>query len=391
MLKIQKWFLVGSIGLTLLCSLSACSQSPSANSKTTNEKQIQKKIKVVSFYNNVALYLAGMTPDTAAPFNKLIKYPQWISYSKSSDTTWTGVKEKSLMKAKHWADTELVQVNKETKTVFYPFSGPDFLYATTFFPNAEKYIMFGLEKTGSVPDLKKMNDQNVNYLLASINKSLEDILKLSFFKTIKMSRELNNAEVDGVLPVIMLFMARTGNTIKNIKNATIGNDGKVTVADTFIVYKGKDRFSKGVEITFSPVGKDSIIKKLYYFSEDFTDAALAKNPGCKTYLQNLDSNVTTLLKSASYLLHNQLFTFVRDIVLKKSSYLLQDDSGIAFRFFDKTKWNIQFYGIYDRPINDFSYCFQKDLNAAYAAGSKPFDFKYGYGKGRNMLLAKKKK
>ena len=75
-----------------------------------------------------------MTPDTAAPFNQLVKDPQWISYSKSFDTTWKRVDEKSLVKIKHWADTELTQINKETKTLFYPFSGPDFLYANTFFP-----------------------------------------------------------------------------------------------------------------------------------------------------------------------------------------------------------------------------------------------------------------
>jgi hypothetical protein len=70
---------------------------------------------------------------------------------------------------------------------------------------------------------------------------------------------------------------------------------------------------------------------------------------------------------------------------------LQDDSGIAYRFFDKTKWNIQLYGTYEKPIPVFNYCYQGDIKAAYAKGSKPFDFKYGYGNGRNMLLAKRSK
>ena len=390
MLKFNNRFFIISFCLAFVLSLTACSQGPSQKNNTVTNTKIQKKAQS-KYYSNIALYLAGMMPDTTAPFNTLVKNPQWISYTKSSDSTWKRVEDRNLTKIKHWRDTELVQINKETKTLFYPFSGPDFLYATTFFPNAEKYIMFGLEKTGSIPDMSKLNSKNLNYFLYSINKSLEDILNSSFFKTIKMSKELNNPEVDGVLPIIMLFMARTGNTVKEIKNATIGIDGKVSVADTFITYKGKDRYNKGIEITFCPAGKDSVNKKLYYFSEDFTDAALAQNPGCKAYLLNLDSNVTTLLKSASYLLHNQLFIYIRNTVLNKSKFLLQDDSGIAYHFFDKTKWNTQLYGIYDKPIDVFSYCFQKDLNAAYATGSRPFDFKYGYGKGRNMLLAKKKK
>ncbi len=387
MVKIQKCILIGATALMLMCNFAGCSQVPSnANNTIQTPKQNSEK---AYYYNDVASFLAGMKPDTIEPFNSLIKKTQWVSYSKSFDSLWEKVTDSSLVKIKNWSDTELTNINKETKTLFYPFSGPDFLYANTFFPNADRYILFGLEKTGSVPYLKKLNDKTMNSMFISINKALEDILNLSFFKTIKMSSELNNANIDGVLPVIMLFMARTGNTIKDIRNATIGVDGKVSIADTFQTYRGPNRFGKGVEITFSPNGKDSINKKLYYFPEDFTDAALAQNPGCKTYLQNIDSNVTTLLKSASYLLHNQLFVFIRNIILNKSKYLLQDDSGIAFHFFNKSIWNIQLYGTYDKPIPVFKYCFQNDLNAAYTKGAKPFNFKYGYGKGRNMLLVRK--
>ncbi|MFA5782490.1 MAG: hypothetical protein WC868_09500, partial [Bacteroidales bacterium] len=401
-MKIHKWVIHAGVIFVLFCDLTACSQAPSDIKTTIQEKQVPKQnLSALPtgqagdrqdknyYYNKVALFLAGMKPDTTGQFNALINKPQWISYSKSFDSIWSKVEENSLAKIKSWADTEMADINRETKTIFYPFSGPDFLYATTFFPKAEKYILFGLEKTGSVPDVKKLNDKNLNSLFVSINAALEDILKLSFFKTIKMSSELNNQNVDGVLPVIMLFMARTGNTVKDIRNVTIGNNGKVAVADTFIVYKGPARYGKGIEVTFSPADQDSVLKKLYYFSADITDAGLAQNPACKAYLQTLDTNVITFLKSASYLLHNQLFVFVRNIILSKSKALLQDDSGIAYRFFDKTKWNIQLYGTYEKPISVFSYCYQKDLEAAYSKESRMFNFKYGYGKGLNMLLARK--
>jgi len=35
-------------------------------------------------------------------------------------------------------------------TMYYMFSGPDFLYAYTFFPNANTYILAGLEPVGQV-------------------------------------------------------------------------------------------------------------------------------------------------------------------------------------------------------------------------------------------------
>jgi hypothetical protein len=385
----RKWIFKTAAVLIICCHLVACSQGPSKTD--TTKDSIPKKVVPVKkyYYNEVAKFLAGIKPDTVAPFNTLIRKAQWVSYSRSFDSTWNKFKDSSLVRVQKWSGSELKDINKVTKTLFYPFSGPDFLYANTFFPTAEKYILFGLERTGSITDMKNLNDKNINSFFASINKALENILNRSFFITSYMQSQLNNQDIDGVVPVIMIFMARTGNTVKNIKNANITTDGKVTVADTFLSNKGKNHYGQGVEITFSPARADSIIKKLYYFSADISDAGLTSNPGCKTYLQNIDSNVTTFVKSASYLMHGSEFVVVRNTVLSKSKFLLQDDSGVAYRFLDQKKWKFQCYGTYDKPIPVFSYCYQGDLNAAYIAGSKPFDFKYGYGKGRNMLLARK--
>lgn len=396
MISIQKKLLYIGAAILISVNYTACSQqTPVKDTATIAEKPVKDTVKLgYCYYNNVAKYIAGIMPDTAkAPFNTLSRKPQWVSYAKGFDTLWKSVEKNSLSKIKLWADTELTLMRKETKTLFYPFSGPDFLYANTFYPGASRYYLFGLERTGSIPDINKLTDQSMNSLFISINKALNEILKLSFFITKEMNSNLNNQNIDGVLPVIMLFMARTGNTIKDIRNANIGPDGKVTVADTFISHKGYNHYNKGVEITFCPAGKDSLNKKLYYFPADFTDSALTyKNTGCKAFLNNIDTNVTTLVKSASYLMHNNLFTFIRNTVLSKSKFLLQDDSGIAYRFFDKTKWDIQLYGTYENPIPVFKYTLQSDIRAAYKTyGSKTFNFKYGYGNGRNMLLAKKKK
>jgi len=382
----KKWFIYSIAALAMVCSLTACSQGPATKTDSTQTKQVVKPVVKKYYYNDVALYLAGMMPDTSGVFNKLVKKSQWKLYSNSFDTMWKGVEKNSLAKVRKWTDTALAEVHKSTKTLFYPFSGPDFLYANTIFPEANKYILFGLERTGSIPNVAAMTDQRMNSLFVSINKSLTEILKLSFFITKEMNSNLNTQDVDGVLPVIMLFMARTGNTVQNIKNAKIGPDGKIIVADTFITYKGGG-WNRGVEITFSPAGKDTVTKKLYYFPVDFTDSALNVNPSCQKFLQAVDTNCTTLVKSASYLMHYPIFSYIRNIVLKKSKFELQDDSGISYKFFDKTKWNIQLFGTYERPIPVFSYAYQADLKAAFDKGAKPYNFKYGYGNGRNIMLS----
>ena len=37
--------------------------------------------------------------------------------------------------------------------MLYMFSGPDFLYAISFFPTAPTYVLSGLEPVGEVPQL----------------------------------------------------------------------------------------------------------------------------------------------------------------------------------------------------------------------------------------------
>lgn len=390
-MKILKWLIQTLFALAVFINFSACSQDAQTDSIHAASVKRQS-ISISSYYDNMGYLLSGMLPDTSvAEFKKNIQKIQWKSYSASFDSAWNAVNERSLKKVKIWSDSQLVDINKKTKTLFYPFSGPDFMYATKFFPDAEKYILFGLEKVGSIPDVTKLSDYTLNSLLYSVKMALQDIFDDSFFVTLKMCKQLNNANIDGVLPIILLFMARTDQRVIHVKSANITTDGKINVADTFTVYKGQYRYGKGVEITFANKDNDSTTQKLYYFSADLTDEALATNTACTNYLKNLDSNVTTFVKSASYLMHNELFKLIRNTVLAKSQAVLQDDSGIAYHFFDLNKWNIQFYGTYDKPIPVFSYCYQKDLDAAYLAnGSKTFDFKYGYGKGRNILLARKK-
>ena len=59
--------------------------------------------------------------------------------------------------------------------------------------------------------------------------------------------------------------------------------------------------------------------------------------------------------------------------------------------FNKDKWNIQLYGIYNGPIPLFAKKFEKDLKEAYAKEKvKPINFQYGYGSHCGLLVAKKK-
>ena len=80
-----------------------------------------------------------------------------------------------------------------------------------------------------------------------------------------------------------------------------------------------------------------------------------------------------------------------NLIIKKSKAILQDDSGIAFRYMDAAKWNIQLYGAYNGPISLFANHFEKDLKKAYETEKvKEVPFQYGYGKSTALMLFKKK-
>jgi hypothetical protein len=89
-------------------------------------------------------------------------------------------------------------------------------------------------------------------------------------------------------------------------------------------------------------------------------------------------------------MHDDRFSIVRNMVLDQSSALLQDDTGVPYKFFDKSKWTLTFYGKYSKPISDFNYGFQKDLDAVFkqpgVARDLPVSFGYHWREGTSSVM-----
>ena len=105
--------------------------------------------------------------------------------------------------------------------------------------------------------------------------------------------------------------------------------------------------------------------------------------------------INTYLKGASYLMHKDYFSIIRQVILEHSKAIIQDDSGIAFRYFTegKAKWQYHFYGDYTKPIPMFAQHYQRDLDSvSHLQGSKPLGFGIGYNfrdKNSNFMIAVK--
>ena len=153
--------------------------------------------------------------------------------------------------------------------MFYMFSGPDFLYANAFYPKASTYVLAALEPPGAAPDLMKLPRGGIGAALNNVEHSMSSILNFSFFITKNMKVDLRAGQISGTLPVLYVFLARSGKTLKSVTPVTVDDQG--------VVHPASERPAasavRGARIMFA--GADGVEKTLYYFSTDLS------NPGVK--------------------------------------------------------------------------------------------------------------
>jgi hypothetical protein len=331
--------------------------------------------------DDIAHFIAGMAPSAESPLAALTSDPEWKRHAQFFNTSWKEFEEKNLTKVRAWA-TE--NVKQPESVLYYMFSGPDILYGDAFFPNATTIIMSGLEQTGPIPKTADIAPRLLPGELGGLRASLGNLLKHGYFITSEMGSQLSQSRLDGTIPVIYLFLARSGKTIQDVSLIALDKEGKVHAADE----AGVPNNAKGVKIVYS--GSDGKERTLYYFRTDLSDKGVAAT-GFLQFCQGFGTG-NSLVKSASYLLHTPGFSTVRDFLLKNSAGILQDDTGIPVKFLIDANWQIRPYGTYMHPIQQFWHADQPKLWDIYKKEHPaPLDFSvsYHWGKPSNLLFAQK--
>ena len=348
-------------------------------------------------FNDFANYIAGLEGDSDSELKELETSTTWQGFKTEMDGVWKTTNEK-LPVMKDWSNAE---INQGAGTLFYPFSGPDFLHADAFFPEHENIVMIALEPIGTFPNMvEKSKSGKDGIYMNGVRKSLNMILGKSFFRTIAMADDFKG-EVDGNLPVLMQFMKRTNHNVMYQEKVALNQDGTLTTDMTNVV----DTTYIGNRYYFQREGSDAV-RTLTYFAVNLQNTPygsrgglVAKGLETRTDLVNYFKKInmkSTYLKSASYLMHRPTFSIIRNIILDESEFLLQDDSGIPVKYFDTNKWNLTFYGNYSFPIPMFAERHQEDLKSIYDKGGdnvKPLPFGIGYKwrKGTSTLMKAEKK
>jgi hypothetical protein len=272
--------------------------------------------------------------------------------------------------------------SRRQSTLFYPFSGPDILFAQAFFPDCENYILVGLEGPQLMPDLAALSAEEREGGLDGIYTSITTALNCSFFITKDMRRDLQSTRLQGTLPIVLTFLARLGADIQEVSALGLdaaGNlqNGTAGAACPGYVVRCRQGWGRTANI--------------YYFQENLADGSLDKDPRLLCFVRRFGSTAT-YLKSASYLMHSGGFNTIRSGILKNSHLVVQDDSGIPVRSFASAGWEVQYFGNYAGVLDIFTEYHQPEIaRAIELQGRRDIDFGLGYmfEKGQSCIMVAK--
>ena len=364
-----------------LLAVQLVSSGVSATVKTPTLPTPLTSVGPTASADDTARIMAGLTPSSGSPLASVAADPLWKEYAKSFDENWSQLDARQMSKVRAWTAKN---IKDQSSVLFYMFSGPDYLYADALMPGANTYVLSGLEPVGNVPDLRKPNSRELNSALNELRHSMASLLNLSFFQTKLMSGDLKLDRIVGTTPILMVFLSRVGKTIDEVNFYDLASDGTLHPPEDKI-----KTTSHAVKIIFSDnVGGPK--KTLYYFSTNVANKGVRSN-GFLTFCDKLGAG-DSLVKGASYLMHLDDFSDVRNFLLAHSNMILQDDTGVPIRFLDNS-WKLHPFGSYVGPIRMFARKSQPDMFKLFREqkpGELNFDIGYRYSLGgSNLVLAVK--
>src|SRR5262249_15747762 len=134
------------------------------------------------------------------------------------------------------------------------------------------------------------------------------LFNFSFFITQNMKTQLRNRPIYGTLPILYVFLARTGKTVHEVELVSLDERGNLHFSDETAaisvdtnkpVHSQQRTAAPGVKIAFSEGSGPK--QTLYYFNTNLADGSFERS-GFSAFLAKLGP-ADSLIKSASYLLH----------------------------------------------------------------------------------------
>jgi hypothetical protein len=266
-----------------------------------------------------------------------------------------------------------------SKKVVYPFSGGDLSTALTVYPDADEITTMSLEPAGDPRTLQALNDaatkpgtgkdgkatkpsasakQALDKALGTVEYELDFLYRVNFSNT----RNMADAMRSGTLPTQLIFSLSAlkvhGYEIVSLRYFTLNEDGSIKyLADEDIknapdplegtgdgrVTEKRNRIFSNSEIRFrKPGGKIQTHRQI---RQDLGDKELAKDPRVMKHLES-KGPIVSMTKAASYLLSWDSFSTMRNYLLKNTSWMVSDATGVAPKWGTPAGFEYETYGTF---------------------------------------------
>lgn len=317
-----------------------------------------------------ALYFAGLD-GTAVDGAQM-------ALQKKALTAWSIYEKRIGQPLLTWAQKEVAW--SEAGTVFYPFSGPDFVTVERMFPNASRYVLVAIQKARPPADPPRLSDA----YLTKLGTAWMQFGQLGYFRTVDLeSDQRDKANTVGITTILMAFAARLGYEVQDV--VPIGFNASKADWDAL---SGPSTW-RSVRLTLKKAGRQVTLD---YISLDLSDRGLQARPELEGWMNALAAK-PVLLKAASHLLQEPQFQSLRSKIVQAAPLVVQDETGLDFNDL-KPIGPVRLYGKFVKTHGLFKATKQKSLAAAYKAdtapGELPFAFSYLKSDGaRSMQIARR--
>jgi|LauGreSuBDMM15SN_2_FD.fasta_scaffold37148_2 hypothetical protein len=285
-----------------------------------------------------------------------------------ADGAWDYYQKTIGQPMSEWAKTEVRRA--PGGTVFYPFSGPDFVTVSHLFPQADRFVMVAMQAAGEPADVTNMSSGRMQSFQAKFMREWMKFSRLAFFRTDDLNEDLRDKHAQiGVTTILIAFALYSGYDVKAVYPIVFDE-----ASGDYI--KGNGPW-KSVRLELSKGGKPVVLD---YVSLDLSDDVLSQNASTRAWLAR-ESRHPVLLKAASHLLQETYFAVLRDILVENATMVIQDETGLNYTNLAQIG-PVDLYGGFLYPHELFNRKKQESLAQAYRESKdvKPLPFAFSYNK-----------
>ncbi len=352
--------LAGMLCLVLpLTNVGAAPSAPQAVA-ATKQSASAKTAEAEGAHEQAALYFAGLGTKASDADGK--------SLQKQAEEAWTAYDKHVGQPLLKWAKREIAYSGGGT--VFYPFSGPDFPTVARMYPDADRYVLVAIQKALQPTYPAAMDEAQRHEFVQRLGAEWSKFGRLGYFITEDLDHDQHDkTQKVGVTAILMAFAARLGYEVVDV--VPLGFNAKKGEWQPLPVSEPE---WKSVRLSLRKDGRNVTLD---YIRQDLSDGGM-QGKTMRAWMEAMAGN-PTLLKAASHLLQDSHFAIMRDIVVKATPMVVQDETGLDYGDLKKIG-AVHLYGNFRKVNHAFMKTAQPALATAYKAekspGALPFAFSY---------------